>query len=300
MIIIRLIGGLGNQMFEYAMAKNLAIKNNCELKIDISWLNKEKNKFKMQDLYGLKHFNLKTEIATKEEIMKLKLFEGISGKLFKQVNKCLSYKYKRIVVEKAHEYMPKMKKTSDNTYIEFGYWSCYKYFEKIENKIKKEFSFKKEITNRNLKLVNKIKNNNSSISLHVRRGDYVNNPIYNTFGLEYYHRSAKFICNKVKDPTFYIFSDDIEWTKKNLELNCKMVFIEENQKNTLGDGGHNDKGIYDMYLMSLCKHNITANSSFSWWGAWLNKNNKKIICTPKIWFNDIKNDSLIPKNWVKL
>lgn len=133
-----------------------------------------------------------------------------------------------------------------------------------------------------------------SVSIHFRRGDYVTNKSYLVLDLKYYYNAVELIRSKLKNPNFYIFSDDIDWVKRNFKnkLKSKITFQDCNLSN-----------IEDLMLMSNCKHNIIANSTFSWWGAWLNKNLDKIVIAPSKFFkDDIYNTNLkstyYPQNWI--
>jgi hypothetical protein len=137
----------------------------------------------------------------------------------------------------------------------------------------------------------------NSVSLHVRRGDYVANlkvaAIHGLCSKEYYASAIKFISKKVERPHFFVFSDDINWVENNFKINYPCTYINQNFSN---------ESYNDLRLMSLCQHNIIANSSFSWWGAWLNCNSEKIVIAPKKWFanSDKRCDDLIPEKWVRL
>ena len=163
-----------------------------------------------------------------------------------------------------------------------------KYFEGIENDIKKDFRFKNQLDNKNLEILNEIENSNS-ISIHIRRGDYMSPENYNMYGCiatpTYYKKAIKVIEEKVENPTFFVFSNDMDWVKKNIQINSRVFYIDINS----GNGSYKD-----MQLMSNCKHNIIANSSFSWWGAWLNENKNKIVIAPKKWINreDVDSDKI--------
>jgi Glycosyl transferase family 11 len=176
-----------------------------------------------------------------------------------------------------------------------GYWQSEKYFIDCSKLIRKDFTFKNELDSYNLKLKSKIDKTNS-VSIHIRRGDYVNNLNTNaTHGLcsiDYYIKAVNYITERIESPYFFVFSDDIEWAKKNIMLNFPCQFISHN----IGS-----KSYLDMQLMSLCKHNVIANSSFSWWGAWLNSNDNKIVIAPRKWFA-VNTDicDLIPSNWISL
>lgn len=174
-------------------------------------------------------------------------------------------------------------------------YSSEKYFENAKELIQQKFIFSEITEEKNLELINKIKNR-ESVSIHVRRGDYIgNNVVGNMVKLDYYNEAIKYIENKVKNPIYIIFSNDIEWCKENLNLiNKEVVYVEWNKK---------EKSFRDMQLMSLCKHNICTNSGFSWWGAWLNKNLEKIVIIPEKWYSSeskISSDDIAPQNWIKI
>ena len=149
---------------------------------------------------------------------------------------------------------------------------------------------------RNKELLSLIRTVNS-VSLHIRRGDYVSNPDTNsalgTCSLEYYRHCIEHIASNVENPHFFLFSDDINWVRDNLKIKYPTTVV---------DGNSADTNYADLHLMSNCKHNIIANSSFSWWGAWLNNNPDKIIIAPKIWFanSPLTPKEIIPENWLKL
>jgi hypothetical protein len=162
----------------------------------------------------------------------------------------------------------------------------------IETEIRQIFTVKKALNTQTKPFLDQIRACNS-VSLHVRRGDYVQNPIINqTHGLcslEYYEKAVQYMAEKLEKPVFFVFSDDILWCKENLKLPFPTVFVEGNFLN-----------YEDLTLMSACQHQIVANSSFSWWGAWLNNFAKKIVIAPKKWFNDQEIKDLIPQTWTRL
>jgi len=295
MIITKLQGGLGNQMFQYAIGKTLSEKNKTELKLDLSFYNKQPKNTTLRE-YSLGCFNVKKNIATDKEIKKLKKYEWKNSRRHFLYN--LIFADRLIYIEeKWFDFEENYLKIKNNAYLD-GYWQSEKYFsaqggKNIEKIIQKKFTLKKDLNNIAKGTSEKIINSNS-VSIHIRRGDYANNPDTKSYHglcpIGYYEKAIKKITNKIKNPTFYIFSDDIEWVKKNLKTNFPMIFVEGN------------KDYEDLILMSYCKHNIIANSSFSWWGAWLNKNPNKIVIAPKKWFvNETKNtNNLIPKPWIQL
>ncbi|NCQ11249.1 MAG: alpha-1,2-fucosyltransferase, partial [Bacteroidetes bacterium] len=139
--------------------------------------------------------------------------------------------------------------------------------------------------------------NSNSVSLHIRRGDYVDNKYFAQIPLEYYYNSIELIENKFPNSSYYVFSDNLNWVKNNFKTNVNLHFVDANDSST---------DFMELYLMSKCNHNIIANSTFSWWGAWLNKNPDKIVIAPKVWFGDktaqenYKNGQHVPNNWIKM
>jgi len=294
MLIVKVMGGLGNQMFQYALYRKLQESTNYEVKMDIEWF---KNKKKVSNFdFNLNKFNTKISIANTEEINKTK-----GNKLLNKVNRKLNikipfYNHKYIVEKNYGNFSNKIFDIDQNTYFS-GYWQSEKYFKSISEKLKKEFTFKNEMKEKNKEISKKILDNNS-VSLHIRRGDYIENKnvkerLGNVCNLEYYNKSIEYLDNKLLDYNLYVFSDDIEWAKKNINFNKKTNFIGWNK---------NEDSYKDMQLMSLCKHNIIANSTFSWWAAWLNNNFKKIIIAPKKWVSKefAQRKDTVPERWIKL
>ena len=290
------MGGLGNQMFQYAFGRMLAEKNNTQVLLDLSSFKKQQVNITTRK-YELDIFNLNTKIATKNDKrfiafpsyrFKEYLINMLSKLFVKNINKI------QYIKEISCEYNPDIILDCDNIYLE-GYWQSEKYFKDIESIIRSNFNFNLKAERENEIIGNKILSE-YSVSIHIRRGDYVNNYKTNIHhgecSLEYYEDAISLINKKVKDPVYYIFSDDIEWAKRNIKMNVSKTFINNN----------NGRDYEDLRLMSQCRHNIIANSSFSWWGAWLNNNPDKIIIAPKRWFNDksINTNDIIPKEWIKI
>lgn len=281
------MGGLGNQMFQYAMGRHLALKNQTDLFFDTSFFSSKHNYAGCDTrFFSLDNFQIIGKIATKEQIKKL-----ATNRYSKHFGLCK----KTHVIEKHSFFQPEILELKGDYYFE-GYWGLYKYFSAIQSTIGEDFTIKTELVGKNKEMAGKISDCNS-ISLHIRRGDYVSNPvnvkIYNTFGLEYYQRATEFIAKKVNNPHFFIFSDDMPWVKENLKLDFPITYVDQNSDST---------NYEDIRLMSLCQHNIVANSSFSWWGAWLNNNPNKIIIAPKKLFNDpeLSKNDVIPESWIRM
>lgn len=291
MIIVRIIGGLGNQMFQYAAGRQLAAAHNTILKLDIS----DFKDYPLRD-YDLSAFNIKELFATPEEILLLK--EPDTGSFKKKLKKLLRRPSKVGIThirEKQYHFDPKIPTMPGSIYLD-GYWQSEKYFSDIADIIKNEFTVKLPQTDKNMELAQQI-TSCESVSLHVRRGDYVTdaktNTIHGTCDLDYYARCIEHLTQKVHRPCFFIFSDDPEWTERNLRITHPVTFIDHNGAK---------RNYEDLRLMSQCRHHIIANSSFSWWGAWLGQHQNTIVYAPKRWFNSpsFNTQDLLPETWARI
>ena len=291
MIIVKLSGGLANQMFQYALGRALSIKNNDELKLDVSGFAQTPAGDTKRE-YELKFFNIEEKFASEKEIRPLIIRNKFLVKVIRRLP-FLSFINKRHVIEHGINFQPEILKLKGDLYLE-GFWQRKNYISSIEKIIRQDFTLKPEFASR-LKQdwLNKI-NNSNSISVHVRRGDYVTNKITNKlFGvcdLDYYYQGIKLIAAKLKNPAFFVFSDDLDWCQKNIKSSFPIHFVTGN------------KSYEDLILISNCKHNILANSSFSWWSAWLNSNPDKIVIAPKQWFKKkiLSASDLIPESWLTI
>ncbi|MCL5798059.1 MAG: alpha-1,2-fucosyltransferase [Patescibacteria group bacterium] len=290
MIITRLIGGLGNQMFQYAAGRRLAHARGTVLKLDIVGF----EVYKLRK-YELEYFRINSEIAQNKE---LDVYKSARSKgLLRFVYKLVPSRGPKVnfYSEKSFNFNKEVLKLPENAYLT-GYWQSEKYFKDIEKIIRREFEFKTRPDRENNLLLKKIRSVNS-ISIHVRRGDLVTNRSTNKYHgvcpISYYLTALKIISEKVKNPHLFIFSDDIPWVRRNFKLKLPVYFVENNQ---------GDHSYEDLRLMQNCKHNIIANSTFSWWAAWLNPNKGKTIVAPKKWFNEksIDTSDLIPEDWIKI
>jgi hypothetical protein len=297
MICVQLNGGLGNQMFQYACGRSLAYKNNTDLVFDLSRINLKTNKIGItKRSFQLDIFQLGVREVTNMERKKIKplLYRMINIISIKILSKGIQTPI--YFIERKIGYNNKIENIRKNCFLS-GYWQSEKYFKYAESLIRDEFTFPKYLNSENTFYLNKIKHTNS-ISLHIRRTDFVNNESHDVHGIctiDYYLKAVYHISSLVENPVYYIFSDEIEWAKKNLKLLYETYYIT---------GNSGDSSYIDMLLMSNCKHNIIANSSFSWWGAWLNQNQNNIIIAPKNWFlnkklNDQTGD-LIPDSWIRM
>jgi hypothetical protein len=274
MIIINMSGGLGNQMFQYALylkMKSLGKK----AKLDTSLYKNPNCGRKLElSIFGI---DLKKSNYTLLDSKKVKL-----ENIFKKYS---CYK------DKIGIYQPEIF-NMDNVFLD-GYWQNEKYFSDIKSDICKAFTFSVPIGNSMKKLIERMEDENS-VSLHVRRGDYVtieNQGVYgNICTTDYYERAIRYINENVENPHFYLFSDDICWVRENIYREGMTVIDINNEGNSY----------MDMFLMSTCRHHIIANSTFSWWGAWLGTYAGKIVVSPSRWFQNHKTTDIICKGWVRI
>lgn len=290
MVVVKLMGGLGNQMFQYACGRRIALANSVQLKLDTSDVTGKSGR-----AYGLCHLNISAEIASGAEIGHFRKSDLIRKTLYRAHLIRTPYREHNVVRERFFHFDERIPSLSDDTYLE-GYWQSERYFSDIKDVIRREFTFKRKPDSRNERLAQEILHTNA-VSLHVRRGDYVFDPtinkVHGTCSTEYYHRAVKLIAGNVPRPHFFVFSDDQEWVGSKLRLDYQVTYVTHNS---------GDKSFEDLRLMSLCKHHIIANSSFSWWGAWLSNNPTKQVIAPAKWLNvtEHNSDDIIPKSWQKL
>lgn len=292
MVISKIIGGLGNQMFQYAVGRALSIADNVPLRLDVSEF----------EGYGLHQgFELSRVFSCPVALAEPQDMHAVLGWQSSRWARRLVarpelrvLRSRHFVVEPHFHFWPGINDVAADSYLS-GYWQSEKYFRNATQVIRSDFTFKLPFDRTNAELVGQISRENA-ISLHVRRGDYVNNSKTNaTHGvcsLDYYRDAIRYISSRVERPYYFIFSDDMAWVKSNLKMDMPHQYIDHNK----GADSYND-----MRLMSMCRHHIIANSSFSWWGAWLNPDPCKIVVAPRKWFateNDVSD--LFPQGWVKL
>lgn len=286
---IKLSGGLGNQMFQYAMGKSLSVRYNAELKMDTSSFGKESEGVTTRK-YALCIFpNLDGLSVMQSSVIPI-FSVNFFNRIYRFLNKNIRFN-KSYIIEKKNEYF-EIPMNSDRLYLD-GYWQSEKYFMSIREEIRKCFNLSHLEKDKDIMFYLEQVRTNESASIHIRRGDYVTNSKANSHhgvcGLTYYERAIEKIIKLTSESlTFFIFSDDIEWCKKNLPIKYNHVYVSTS------------KDYYDLYLMSKCSHNIIANSSFSWWAAWLNSSAQKKVIAPEKWFADTNAQDLIPEQWIKI
>lgn len=295
MVVVRLLGGLGNQMFQYAAGQAVALRHQAPLLLDLTG-------FEQYDLrrFELHEFAISARPARDEELVPFRSTPPTrkSSLSLRILDRFRLFKPSSILREATFTYDSRIEKVTLPVCLD-GYWQSEKYFSDIAPVIRREFTLKSEVDIANLGVQRQIQAaGNRSVSLHVRRGDYVSNPhtsqYHGVCTLEYYRLAVERIARQVLHPHFFVFSDDHEWVRENLHFpDYTMTQVQVNDP---------DHGIFDLTLMKSCAHQIIANSSFSWWGAWLNPSNEKIVIAPAQWFARAGNDTrdLLPASWIRL
>ncbi|WP_247236066.1 alpha-1,2-fucosyltransferase [Telluribacter sp. SYSU D00476] len=294
MITIKLKGGLGNQLFQYATARALAVKHQTRVAFDLSFLLKREadapHTFREYELAALTIPPVEPSLIEK---LAFGLMDIPARKLLQRiVRRVIAGK---VYNEKSFSYDPAIEsRTAARTYLN-GYFPSERYFKSIEPLLRTELRF---IGQPDASVVHRIRNS-CSVSMHVRRGDYLTNPSARQYhGLcspDYYRRAVAYLASKRPDIHIFVFSDDLPWARQHISFPHPIDFVEGN----LGANSY-----LDMQLMSMCQHHIIANSSFSWWGAWLNPSPDKIVIAPKRWFADetaqSQTQDIVPDSWIRL
>jgi Glycosyl transferase family 11 len=280
-------------MFQYAASKALAMRRGADLCLDVTSF----EGYTLHHGFELKRiFDCPENLASNSDIRKV-----LGWRAAPLVRRVLSLAGMRLLrgrslaMEPSFSYWPAYEDAPGECYL-FGYWQSERYFADVAASIRKDFEFKTQLNSKNDSLARQIRNVNA-VSLHVRRGDYVKNPVtlakHGVCSPEYYRDAIARITEEVDAPFFFIFSDDIQWVKENVGIEYPCKYIDHNS----GADSFND-----MRLMSMCRHHIIANSSFSWWGAWLAQSPRQIVIAPEPWFDDLSIDTrdLLPDRWIKI
>jgi len=276
MVIAKVMGGLGNQLFIYAAAKRLSLINNAALRLDTLSAYAEDE---YSRAYDLNHFRLNAEQASNEDVYTLNL--GSRRNFRYHINKILPLRHKCFIRENK-PFDPRLLnlKIANKVYLD-GYWQDENYFKDIGATIRKDFEIISPHDHTNIELAKGISGSNA-ICLHARRLKYEH-----LLSPKYYNLAVEYMAKKVTSPHFYCFSDDMGWIRDNVAINYPVTYISHNKES---------KAYEDLWLMTRCKHYIVANSTFSWWGAWLNPDPSKIIIAPRNWGYR----AAVPKDWVVL
>ena len=281
--VIGITGGLGNQMFQYALSLALANESNCNVYYDLSFYeeenqlnsptveemlnNPELSKFNAKRKFSLKNFNINYQTADKEKIERCT--SKIDGNVIKEVG-IQNFNNGK------HEYI-------------LDYFETLELFdyEKYRDTFTREFTIKVDMDEKNKEMLKNIKDTDS-IAVHIRRTDHGG---LGFTSLKYYDKAVNYMVSKVESPHFFVFSDDLNWVKENFKLDYPHTVVDINSDST---------NYFDFELMKNCKHHIIANSTFSWWAAWLNPNKEKIVIAPTPWFQWSERNEMMPKDWVRI
>ncbi len=302
MIILRLRGGLGNQLFQIAAGLRLATSLKTPLKLDLSWF----RAYSLMHVYGMTPYHFEAEIASDWEIrrystpwfplsLNTRLYYKYHDHIRKRFPTQTPYYLKRLVREQHFHFDSRILNIQHNCILD-GFWQSENYFADMKNSVHQNLSLKSPPSAENARLIEQVQKRDS-VSVHVRRGDYISNPginkIHGLCDLDYYQNAISRMNERVPSAHFYFFSDDPDWVEKNLSSKENSTVIRHNGLN---------QDYEDIRLMSSCKHNIICNSTFSWWGAWLNPYPQKLVLAPHRWFktNQHNDSDIIPKDWLRV
>lgn len=288
-MIVRISGGIGNQMFQYALKRKFDVVSSCRNYIDLSFYDTRNvhQGYELEKVFGICDSDkyLGSIKAPSEQ-------KALLYKLLYKMNKrmLITSKY---AMEILIDFYSGYKKHDAEYYYFDGYWQSEDYFSDIQDEIRSIFTFNEFSEKENLELLDRIKGK-QTVALHVRRGDFLKSSKFVCLGeTDYYTKAITYISNRINNPVFVVISDDINWCKVSLELDDNTIFVDWNK---------GSQSYRDMQIMTVCDHCIVANSSFSWWGAWLNSNPNKIVVAPeKFYVGTARNEAhLIPEKWVKI
>ena len=291
MIIVEMSGGLGNQMFQYALYKAIEAKK-TDVCLDTSFYTCVKQ-ISQPEVCRFPNVQYKTAELHEASILR---GYGYDDNVIDKINHHLFKGKRNLYSENIDKgYQPEIFNLN-HVYLN-GYWQSERYFADIRQTLLDNFAFPNSISRNNdeeLKSLKEMMTDSESVSVHIRRGDYLKKDLRPIYGdictADYYHRALEYVHSRIRNPRIFMFSDDMQWVKDNL-MEPEMVLVNEMSE---------WDGMTDMYLMTQCRHHIIANSSFSWWGAWLGNNLDKIVVAPVRWFNNHSQTDMICKEWVKI
>lgn len=293
MIVVRIHAGLGNQMFQYAMARALALQLGCELQLDVSDCGK-------RTPYGLGVFNVVGNFASEETAARLRQKKTQWVRLVYLLSRYdIRRASKHYFLEGAgcHDPTPMLLDPVHRDYYIEGYWQSQDWFVDAAETIRRELTFREPLDERNAAAVREIESV-EAVSIHLRRGDYVSSRklrrIFAVPMVDYCRRAMEFIAERVDNPHFFVFSNDHPWVRENIAFRHPATFIDHNRTAA--------SAYKDLALMARCRHNIIANSTFSWWGAWLNSHPEKIVTAPEPWFLKAEKipPNVVPVTWHRI
>lgn len=279
-------------MFQYATGRAVAHRLGVQLLLDVS-------DFAHYDLrrYELDEWAIQARVASPEELARTGVLARPPSWL-SRLGRALGFgRPLNCFKESSFGYDHNILRVAAPVYLE-GYWQSDRYFSDVADLLRREFVLKGPVEGANRRIAALIREADvHSVSSHIRRGDYVSNPqtahYHGVCPLDYYRAAADYMAERVSNPQFFVFSDDLAWVSENFKMRHAMTLVDVNGP---------DRGVWDMALMMSCRHHVIANSSFSWWGAWLNPHADKIVVAPRRWFSGASHDTrdLIPVSWVRL
>lgn len=291
MIFVKIHYGLGNQLFQYALARRISVERKIPFKIDASFYSLSAGNDQQNRGYELSKFTVVERMATDKDLQRFKgpsLYRRLSG----WFDRLRPYYLRSVVYEQQPSFDPNILRIRSGAYLH-GYWQNEKYFNTIEDVLREDLRFKDEPDSVNKSILKKIRSTQSSVAIHIRRGDYLTDKtvisLLHPCPMAYYQAAIDHLVNVVGDPFFFIFSDDPEWVEANFKVEHPHFFVS---------GYNANQPVEELRLMSSCNHFIIANSSFSWWAAWLGKAQDKIVVAPKLWFRSGLN--IACAGWIKL
>jgi len=300
MIIVRLTGGLGNQMFQYALGRHLALKNDVELMVDTTYFEnvpKNQRHFVKRE-YDLDILNIRAKVLNPKDADFLPCF---SGKLMDKIKDRIKGHFNlyeklngyKVLSEKALFNFDEGALCSGGNFYLIGYWQNERYFKAIEKQIRDDFTFKNTFDEKVRHLAGEIAGSNS-LCLNIRRGDFVDNPTHGFTGMDYIHEAVNLIRGRVGISKVYVFSDEIDWCEKNLHLDLPCFFVPHDLAGR--------KFSSYLYLMSQCHHFVIPNSTFGWWAAWLSGHSSKMVVAPKQWLSvpGLDASGIMPEGWIAI
>lgn len=293
-IVVKINGGLGNQLFQYATGRAIADRTGADLYLDLSFFHLPPGEHTARR-FELDRFHTRYGIASAEQ---LRPYIALRDRVWtRRTARALPFFFQK---QRKHErqlfrYEPGLARLEKDTYLD-GHWQSERYFADAAATIRTDLRFREDPGALNKAMLASFEGI-MPVSLHVRRGDYITNPaanaVHGTCDAAYYERAMRSVLQRSPAAVFHVFSDDVEWAKEHLPRPAPMVFVEHNT----GLSDH-----FDLLLMAACQHHIIANSSFSWWGAWLDPRPDKLVVAPERWFSDpgVDTADLIPSSWVRL
>lgn len=284
MVAVKIYGGLAGQMLQYSIGRTLSLKHNTSLYLDLSWYkNKDFQKERYPREFKLNHlnaaYNVLDELDPVNKLIYTKYCRGLNPFYLKRVLEKDFSKFDSTVLD-----------AGNNIFLD-GYFFSHKYFISNKELLSKELSPKMKMNADNANYLEKIRNSNS-VSVHFRRGDYTLTDFHGLLQQSYYQQAVDIIKQKVNNPSLFMFSDEPLWVRENIKFDIPFEIVDINK---------DEFNYLDIELMKNCKHNIIANSGFSWWGALLNYHKDSIVIAPKKWINSQKDEfDNVPDNWVTL